>query len=246
MTLSFMTLLNRARPALMFVLATLLVLGVGATPSSQQIQFDPNIKGPLPRDFKNSPGPALSGIYDFRNFNFGIGITECPQARLAHIFPDPLDRRDIDDVERLSDAGNDLRTNEEFSCAPQNETSIAVNPTNTRNIVGGANDYRAGTGSSGFYASTDNGRRWFSGIIPFPSIPPPANPALTNQGFLVSGGDPATVFDRAGVASTRRSPSTGTTIRTACSSPGRPMAVTRGPGHASAERPPIHACRAMV
>jgi hypothetical protein len=181
------------------VLALLLVFGVSVTPSSQEPPIGNDVKGPIPRDFKNSPGPMPSGIYDFKQFDLGTGITECPQARLARIFPDPLDRRVIDDVERYSERGDDLRTNEEFSCAPQNETSIAVNPAQPRNIVAGANDYRIGTGSSGFYASTDNGRTWFSGIIPFPTIPPPANPALTNQGFLVSGGDPAVVFDRAGV-----------------------------------------------
>jgi hypothetical protein len=198
MTLAFVSLGNRARGAVM--LATLLVTSAAATLSAQEPPLPDSIKGPIPRDFKNTPGPTPSGIYDFKEFNFGIGITECPQARLARIFPDPLDRRVIDDVERYSEGGDDLRTNEEFSCAPQNETSIAVNPTQTRNIVAGANDYRMGTGSSGFYASTDNGRKWFSGIIPFPSIPPPADPALTNQGYLVSGGDPAIVFDRAGVA----------------------------------------------
>src|SRR3989441_3284075 len=197
---SFLSTANEVRPFATLVLAILLVFGVSVTPFSQEPPIGNGVKGPIPRDFKNSPGPSPSGIYDFKDFNFGLGITECPQARLARIFPDPLDRRDIDDVERYSDGGDDRRTNEEFSCAPQNETSIAVNPTQTRNIVGGANDYRTGTGSSGFYASTDNGRRWVSRIIPFPSIPPPANPALTNQGYLVSGGDPATVFDRAGVA----------------------------------------------
>ena len=196
---SFLTIANRVRPFVTLVLAILLVFGVSITPSSQAPPIVNEVKSPIPRDFKNSPGPTPSGIYDFKDFNFGLGITECPQARLARIFPDPLDRRDIDDVERYSDGGDDRRTNEEFSCAPQNETSIAVNPTQSRNIVGGANDYRTGTGSSGFYASTDNGQKWFSGIIPYPTIQAPANPALTNQGFLISGGDPAIVFDRAGV-----------------------------------------------
>src|SRR5262245_51099946 len=116
---SLVMFVDRARSAVMFLVASVLALAMGATPSLPQPPAqDP--KGPIPRDFKNSPGPTLSGIYDFREFNFGINVTECPQARLRRIFPDPLDRREIDDVERISDGGNDVRTNEEFSCTPQN------------------------------------------------------------------------------------------------------------------------------
>jgi hypothetical protein len=143
------------------------------------------------------PVPA-SGIYDFKDFNFGTAITECPQARLKKVFGDPFDRRQKDAVEVYSDGGEDRRTNEEFSCFPQNEPSIDTNPAHgqEKNVVGGINDYRlGGTGSSGFAASNDYGQTWYSGIIPFPTV----NPAGTTQGFLVSGGDPAVVFDRAGV-----------------------------------------------
>ncbi len=146
---------------------------------------------------QNAPStPETSGIYDFKDFNFGTGITECPQAGLKKLFGEPFDRRIKDTVEQYSQGGDDRRTNEEFSCFPQNETSIDTNPAKgqEKNIVAGANDYRLGTGSSGFSASNDNGQTWYSGIIPFPSV----NPAGTTQGFLVSGGDPAVVFDRAG------------------------------------------------
>jgi hypothetical protein len=181
--------------------AALLVSGVLLLSSASRTQDPPDSTKFLPRVFKTSPGPMPSGIYDFKDFEFGTNITECPQARLADVLPEPLDRRERDQVEQYSDGGNDVRTNDEFSCFPQNETSLAVNPALTKNIVAGANDYRlGGTGSSGFYASMDGGQKWFGGIIPFPTIPPPANPALSNQGFLVSGGDPAIAFDRSGVA----------------------------------------------
>ena len=145
-------------------------------------------------------GPSTaqtSGIYDFKDVNYGTAITECPQAGLKGLFGQPFDRRVKDIVEQYSNGGDDRRTNEEFTCFPQNETSIDTNPAKglEKNIVAGANDYRLGTGSSGFQASNDNGQTWYSGIIPFPSV----NPAGTTQGFLVSGGDPAVVFDRAGV-----------------------------------------------
>jgi hypothetical protein len=155
-------------------------------------------QGADPPKFQLDQSPAQqSGIYDVKDFNFGTGITECPQARLDKFGPQPLDRREKDQVEVYSDGGDDRRTNEEFTCFPQNETSIDTNPAHgaEKNIVAGINDYRLGTGSSGFAASSDNGQKWYSGIIPFPSVNPPG----TTQGFLVSGGDPAVVFDRAGV-----------------------------------------------
>jgi hypothetical protein len=152
---------------------------------------------PVPKPRQPGQSPAPSGIYDFKDVDLGHAITECPQARLDKFGPPPLDRRQRDEVEVYSDGGDDRRTNEEYSCFPQNEPSIDTNPVPGRekNIVAGINDYRLGTGSSGFAASTDNGQKWYSGIIPFPSV----NPAGTTQGFLVSGGDPAIVFDRAGV-----------------------------------------------
>jgi hypothetical protein len=74
---------------------------------------------------------------------------------------------------------------------PQDETTIDQNPNDPSNLVAGANDYRLGWGTSGFYASTDGGNHWYDGITPFPSLPSGDN--------LDGGGDPVTVFDRAGV-----------------------------------------------
>ena len=144
---------------------------------------------PIPGKF----APAPSGVVDFRDQNYGHFITECPQAGLkgdgSH--PKPLDRRQKDRAEQVSEQGADRRTNTEFSCFPQDETSIDVNPLQPRNIVGGQNDYRLGWGTSGVNASTDNGHSWYSTILPFPSLPSGDN--------LDGGGDPAVVFDRAGL-----------------------------------------------
>lgn len=132
-----------------------------------------------------------SGSVDFRDVNFGNGVTECPQAGRIDEQPRPLDRRSPDTVERLSNGGDDRRANQDFSCFPQDEMSISTNPRNPQNLVGGANDYRLGWGTSGFYASTDGGQHWYDGIIPFPSLPSGDN--------LDGGGDPAIVHDRNGV-----------------------------------------------
>jgi hypothetical protein len=134
---------------------------------------------------------TLSGPLDFRDAVSGTNLTECPQAGMRDKNPHPLDKRAKDDVEKISDQGNDVRANQDYSCQPQDETAIDQNPQNQRNYIGGANDYRLGWGTSGFYATTDNGNTWYDGITPFPSLPSGDN--------LDGGGDPVIVFDRSGV-----------------------------------------------
>jgi hypothetical protein len=148
-----------------------------------------------PRSFKiESTGVAapLSGSAELREVNYGTGITECPQARLDKYGPLPLERRVRDSVEQYSEGGDDRRTNEEYHCFPQNETSIDTNPVVRKNIIAGANDYRLGWGTSGVYASTDNGQKWYGSVTPFPSVP--------GDDHVDGGGDPAIAFDREGVA----------------------------------------------
>ena len=98
---------------------------------------------------------------------------------------------EVDRVEKISNGGDDIRMNQDYSCFPQDEMSISVNPLDASNVVGGANDYRLGWGSSGFYSSTNNGNDWYDGIIPFPSLPSGDN--------LDGGGDPAVIHERTGV-----------------------------------------------
>ncbi len=165
-----------------------LVIAALFIPGAQAMQPAGNIVAPF--DDEES-GFAPSGVYDFRAATFGTGLTECPQAGLPKDQPKPLDLREKDRVEQLGDNGNDRRANQDYSCLPQDETSIAVNPREPRNLVGGANDYRPGYGASGFYASTDNGTHWYDGVLPVPT--------LRSGEVFDGGGDPAVVFDRAGV-----------------------------------------------
>ena len=132
-----------------------------------------------------------SGTYDMKDQSGTTNVTECPQAGLRGASSNPLDKRSKDDTEKKSEGGGDVRVNQDFSCFPQDETSLDQNPNAGRNIVAGANDYRLGWGTSGFYSSTDNGNHWYDGITPFPSLPSGDN--------LDGGGDPAIVFDRDGV-----------------------------------------------
>jgi hypothetical protein len=131
---------------------------------------------------------------------FGTGLTECPRAgEPVDKQPKPIDRRQPDKVEQLSNGGDDRIVNQDYACLPQNETSIAVNLAFPKNVVAGQNDYRLGWGSSGFDSSTDNGNHWYDGIRSFPTPGTPQNPLLTGDDHIDGGGDPAVVSDRAGV-----------------------------------------------
>jgi hypothetical protein len=79
---------------------------------------------------------------------------------------------------------------------PHNETSIAVNPTNTDNIIGGANDYQLALNPGGHVSETllsrahvsfDGGKTWTEY---------PLNASSTYQ----ASGDPSVAFDAAGNA----------------------------------------------
>jgi hypothetical protein len=85
---------------------------------------------------------------------------------------------------------------------PQNETTIAVNPRNSRNLVAGANDYRVccdflglNDGTGWAYYSFDSGRTW--GNVQVPGLT--AQTGGTGDFAKVdSAGDPALAFGRDG------------------------------------------------
>jgi hypothetical protein len=135
---------------------------------------------------------ALSGPLEMRGASASTNVTECPQAGLRNIGSQSLDRRSKDSTEQKSGAGSNIRVNQDYSCMPQDETALDQNPKASQNYIAGANDYRLGWGTSGFYSTTDNGQHWYDGITPFPSTP--------NGDNLDGGGDPSIVFDRGGVA----------------------------------------------
>ena len=198
---------------------------------------------------KTFEGP--SGVTYFKDVELGNFLTECPQAGLKNAQPKPLDRRAKDDAEKKGDAGNDIRVNQDYACLPQDETSISVNPVDTKNLVAGANDYRLGTGSSGFYASSDGGEHWYDGIIPFPSAPAAQS---RGEGFIISAATPRSRTIGRVSPTTRRSGSSAATIRTASSSSGRRTAASRGAARVSEAATrrlhprvptPIRASRAM-
>ena len=139
---------------------------------------------------KPSRTPPVSGASEYSDQFVGTRITECPQAGMR-VEPKELRRRQVDRVEELSDKGDDRRTNLEYSCFPQNETSVAINPRNLRNVLTTQNDYRT-LARQGFGASVDGGDTWYDAELPPLSVP--------NGDVLDASGDPVSLYDRAGVA----------------------------------------------
>jgi hypothetical protein len=177
--------LRRARTiSALIALGTLLALSV-LTGSSQA--------GPKGRfafgDAK--PGrPRLSGAADPKLQSVMREGRRAPSSAL----PQRSQRHRSDDIQvngdNKKDAGDQFGSGEGF---PQNETTIAINPRDRRNVIGGANDYEFGIDSlSGVYVSFDGGRTWpVSRHIP--------DVQSVDRDWLASG-DPAIAFDSQGTA----------------------------------------------
>ena len=146
--------------------------------------------GTIKRFGVTNTSAEISGAVEYGTEEGSTSITECPQAGMK-VEPQELRRREIDQVEQLSGRGDDVRTNLEYSCNPQNETSVAINPTNFKNVLTTQNDYRTFS-RQGFGSSVDGGKTYYDGELPPLSIP--------NGDVLDASGDPVSVFDRAGVA----------------------------------------------
>jgi len=111
-------------------------------------------------------------------------------------------------------AAPDVRVNQDTAAAPQNETSIAVDPNNHNRVVGSANDYvtrtwscsisgtpcsALGDGYSGTYFSNDGGTSWCCASTDPAHLGTliPGVERLTG-GIYDAGGDPSVAFDSRG------------------------------------------------
>jgi hypothetical protein len=123
----------------------------------------------------DAPAPVAGAV-------FGTGPALRPGDRICTTAPQTTPNADTD-CEKLG---------------PSNETSIAVNPTNELNMIGGANDYQLGINSGGHISETvlsrahvtfDGGTTWSE------------YPIFFQAGSAYQGtGDPAVAFDAAGHA----------------------------------------------
>ena len=138
--------------------------------------------------FQAEPGrPRLSGTAD-PNLLKAEGVRAPAQARTFGA------AADSDDIQVNGD--NKADPTAQFGNGegwPANETSIAVNPTDPSNVIGGANDYEPGVDSvMGLYASFDGGHTW-----PYSRHAPQV---ITPDRQMYGSGDPVIAFDAEGVA----------------------------------------------
>jgi len=84
----------------------------------------------------------------------------------------------------------------------QNETAIAISPTNSMNLVASANDYSHGDGNCGAYYSTNGGRDWNGTIAPMGFVLGSSlTPASGNaRQYWQAGGDTAVAYNAEGTA----------------------------------------------
>ncbi|OLB64627.1 MAG: neuraminidase [Actinobacteria bacterium 13_2_20CM_2_72_6] len=111
--------------------------------------------------------------------------------------PNPYHRL-APNVDAIHDDGTNTVGTQAGCSTAQNETTIAVNPYNPRNLVAGSNDYRLFNSreqrndASGFaYTTFDGGRTWKDVVLPKLTFQTGATGQLT---IMDSAGDPAIAF----------------------------------------------------
>jgi hypothetical protein len=146
----------------------------------------------------NVPNPLLKELFAAGG-NDGTGdapaVSALCQSFLGH--PSPY-HAVTPNVDVISGDGTVPVGSQQGCSTAQNETTVAVNPENPRNIVGGSNDYRLfntrenRNDASGFaYTSFDGGRTWKNVELPKLNFMTGAAAPLS---FMDSAGDPAIAF----------------------------------------------------
>src|SRR5437762_2946039 len=161
----------RARRALVPVLCSVLAVGAGVLVTGQEEDSDQPID--FAHNILNAPAPVTSAV-------FGSGPMLHPG-------------------DRICTTSTQTSTNVDTGCekaGPSNETSIAINPTNERNMIGGANDYQLALNPGGHVSETvlsrahvtfDGGQTWSE------------YPLYSNSAYQGTG-DPSVAFDASGHA----------------------------------------------
>lgn len=161
------------------VVVTVAGFSVGSTPARAAGRFE----------YRPEPGrPVLSGPADPSFLRDGQGVVAAAGTSIAAA------PGRSDDVQVNGD--NKVDSSDQFGNGqglPANETAIAINPTNPKNVIGGANDYEPGVDSvMGIYASFDGGYTW-----PYSRH---ARQVITPDRSMLASGDPVIAFDGDGVA----------------------------------------------
>ena len=124
----------------------------------------------------------------------------CNDSRTSEVVGAPV-AASLSQSASRSPTGNFV-TNVTNDTTAQNETPLAVNPTNPQNFITGNNDWNYNDGC-GVNATLNGGKTWTktlpSGFVP--GITKYTNdPSVAGTGLYDFGGDPAVAFDANGVA----------------------------------------------
>ncbi|MBM3324513.1 MAG: exo-alpha-sialidase [Calditrichaeota bacterium] len=145
-------------------------------------------------------------------------------------------------VSPFDEIGPNRRCNQDPIGSAQNETPGAASPVNTNNVLAGANDYRNGDASGGFYCTTDGGNSWYDALVTRGPV-----------GVFEGAGDPVPAVDNTGrmyaayIAFDRTTPDNGLYVQTSTNngaSWSSPVAVAQHIGGADSdfEDKPYAAC----
>lgn len=181
--------------SVVLLIAVLAVLRTGvpmsAAPSAHKWKFSPTINAPWALEEDNEPldSPTdAAGLCRSHPFN-STGAYGPLGSNVDAIVGDALNSSGFSN----------------FGCStPQNETTIAVNPTNPNNLIAGANDYRVccdftglNDGTGWAYFSFDGGASWANVQLPGLTAETGGTGVFKK---IDSAGDPVVAFSPDGVA----------------------------------------------
>ena len=171
------------RLVLIAAAAAAVVLAVAPGALAGSWKFAPTINAPWTGETDSALDTPLQAVGLCRSAPFDTLIAYAATSNVDMIVGDSINN---------SGASN-------FGCTtPQNETSVAVNPTNPNNLVAGANDYRVccdftglNDGTGWAYSSFDGGAHWLNVQVPGLTA---ETGGSGNFRRVDSAGDPALAF----------------------------------------------------
>ena len=152
----------------------------------------------IPTSTSASPGAESHSLARLVLVGLLAMASACSNELVTRASPAPPENATLS----ASGGGTSFVVNVSNDTTAQNETPLAVNPTNPQNVIAGANDWNYNDGCA-VNASFDGGKTWTrtlpNGFIP--GITKYTNdPAVAGTGPYDYGGDPAVAFGPDGSA----------------------------------------------
>ena len=187
--------------ALAAVCAVALTVALAIAPSGSTQRASAAVHGLSQQGMSNPEKRHLSG---FASFEAGIGVSaKAPaakaNARMSNAAVNLCPRNFRPDVLVNQNCLNVTDPDLQGRGQAQNETAIAQNPLNPRQMVAGFNDYRRGDGTCGTAFSSNGGSSWTDSTMPNGFTRGTAFGGVARQ-YWQAGGDPSVAWDSRGNA----------------------------------------------